>query len=240
MTKIYEALEHAQKELNRASVRSPESSAAALPLPDLETELTALYFTVTTLLRQQGGKSVQFISVAGGEGTSTIIREFAKIAACKIGNAVLLVDNNRHSPNQYDCFNMKIEHDWLESIQGDLPAEKTIRQVGGTNLYLCMLSRDGDACAPVLQSPEFASAWTSLGVQFDLILVDSPALAETPDGILMSPLVTGVVLVVEADKTRWPVVNSSKEKITTGGGNIFGVVLNKRRYYIPESIYHRL
>jgi Mrp family chromosome partitioning ATPase len=52
--------------------------------------------------------------------------------------------------------------------------------------------------------------------------------------------VDGVVLVVEADKTRWPVAQSVKERIIQHGGNVLGMVLNKRRYYIPGFIYNRL
>jgi Mrp family chromosome partitioning ATPase len=52
--------------------------------------------------------------------------------------------------------------------------------------------------------------------------------------------VDGVVLVVEAEKTRWQVVENLKEKIQNVGGNIIGVVFNKRRFYIPEALYKRL
>jgi len=52
--------------------------------------------------------------------------------------------------------------------------------------------------------------------------------------------VDGVVLVVEAEKTRWQVVESLKEKIENSGGNILGMVFNKRRFYIPENIYRRM
>jgi Mrp family chromosome partitioning ATPase len=52
--------------------------------------------------------------------------------------------------------------------------------------------------------------------------------------------VDGVVLVVEAEKTRWPVAETVRDKIKNSGGNILGIVLNKRRYYIPDWIYNKL
>jgi Mrp family chromosome partitioning ATPase len=52
--------------------------------------------------------------------------------------------------------------------------------------------------------------------------------------------VDGVVLVVEAEKTRWPVAENVRDKIKGSGGNILGIVLNKRRYYIPEWVYKKL
>jgi Mrp family chromosome partitioning ATPase len=76
--------------------------------------------------------------------------------------------------------------------------------------------------------------------RFDLILIDSPPATTSSDGLAISSKVDGIVLVVEAEKTRWPVTENVKERITKSGGNILGIVLNKRKYYIPEFIYKRL
>ena len=50
----------------------------------------------------------------------------------------------------------------------------------------------------------------------------------------------GVVLVLEAEKTRWQVADKARESIENHGGKVLGVVLNKRRYYIPDFIYSRI
>ena len=42
---------------------------------------------------------------------------------------------------------------------------------------------------------------------------------------------------VEADKIRWAVARHVKNQIIQARGNILGVILNKRRYYIPSLIY---
>jgi Mrp family chromosome partitioning ATPase len=49
-----------------------------------------------------------------------------------------------------------------------------------------------------------------------------------------------VILVVESGKTRRQVALTAKRKLEGAGGKILGVVLNKRRYYIPEFVYKRL
>jgi Mrp family chromosome partitioning ATPase len=50
----------------------------------------------------------------------------------------------------------------------------------------------------------------------------------------------GIVLVVEAERARREVVKQSITKISRAGSTIFGVVLNKRRYYVPKWAYNRL
>jgi Mrp family chromosome partitioning ATPase len=73
-----------------------------------------------------------------------------------------------------------------------------------------------------------------------LILIDSPPATISSDGLAISKKVDGVVLVLEAENTRWPIVESVKSLIERNGGNLLGMVFNKRRYYIPDSIYRRL
>ena len=50
----------------------------------------------------------------------------------------------------------------------------------------------------------------------------------------------GVVLVVRAEKTRWEVAQSARERLENGKSNILGVVLNDRKLHIPGWIYRRL
>lgn len=237
MSKIYEALEQVGKD------RQPppdKMDACFIASPDIEEQMTALHCLLHSMIPKQGGRTIQFIGSAEGEGASTIAREFARTAADKIGNAVLLVDMDNHSPNQHDAFEITAEHDWMESIRNKTGIENATVRVGRSNLSIGMISRDGDLNPQILDTPDFKNLWNDLAGKFEFIVLDSPPVSSASDGVLLSPLVDGVILVVEAEKTRWPVVQISKEKIAAAGGNILGVVLNKRKYYIPESIYSRL
>jgi len=75
---------------------------------------------------------------------------------------------------------------------------------------------------------------------FDLVLVDSWSVAVPPKPVLFSPHVDGVVMVVDAGKTRWQIAERQKRELTSQGGNVLGVILNNRTYPIPDSIYRRL
>jgi Mrp family chromosome partitioning ATPase len=238
MTKIYEALEQAQQD--RAPVFQSNGGRYRAGTLDVEEEMIALHCALHTLIPKQRGRTVQFIGSSEGEGTSTVVREFAKISAEKIGNTVLLVDSNGSSPSQHEAFAIRTENDWLDSIHNKMSVEKAFTQVGSSNIYIGMISRKGDLNPGITQIPEFAGLWKSITERFDLILIDSPPITTSSEGLILSKWVDGVVLVVESERTRWPVVQSSRDKIAAGGGNLLGVVLNKRKFYIPESIYNRL
>ena len=92
----------------------------------------------------------------------------------------------------------------------------------------------------LFNSPRFDGFWTNLKHNFDLVLIDSPPLTVSPDGLALASKVDGVILVVEADKTKWRTARHVREKIEMVGGKMLGVVFNKRRFYIPQSIYKYL
>ena len=54
------------------------------------------------------------------------------------------------------------------------------------------------------------------------------------------PKVDQVILVVRAHRTKRQVVEHAKDEITKHGGKLLGVVLNRRRFFIPDFIYKRL
>jgi len=244
MSKIYEALENAQKEaqeITTTKAKLPQTRPAAVlrsaPQMDFENEMIALYQNIETLLPGLERKVILFLSAKEGEGTSTIVREFARIAARKMGKLVCLLAAGHQSQQQ--CIFLHIIPEGGKEIVPD----------GGTTGSGCFNEMDLEMCpidlthghAPLnFYSPKIEDFWDSLRQKYDLILIDSSSAANTPDGIEIARRVDGVVLVVEAEKTRWQVVENLKEKIENSGGNILGVVFNKRRFYIPENIYRKM
>ena len=52
----------------------------------------------------------------------------------------------------------------------------------------------------------------------------------------MAPKVDGVILVVEADRTPLADAESAKRSLDRVGARIYGVVLNRRRSYVPATL----
>lgn len=241
MSKIYEALENAQKEsreLARQKREVPQTTAAKILRPiahrDFENEMIALYQSIESRLPDLDKKVLLFLSAKEGEGTSTIVREFARIAARKMGKTVFVLDSGHDSHQQ--CIFL---HIIPESEQGGTVTGRTASR-NEMDLEMCPMDMSVDQHPVNFYSSNIVDFWDSLRQKYDLILVDSSSASRSPDGIEISRGVDGVILVVEAEKTRWQIVENLKEKIESSGGNILGMVFNKRRFYIPESIYQRL
>lgn len=251
MSKIFEALEQAEKdrkelpqgprisEITVPEDRQPEIYSFEL---DIEEEMLSLYRAIDSLLPDHARKLIQFIGSSEGEGTSTVAREFARMAITKLGQSVLLLDADRYNPTQHFFCNVAPENCLEDVLQNGKALDRALYQVGNLNLYVCLISRNSNAAqgTQVFDLPLIDGVWEALRERFDLVVVDSPPASTSPDGLAIFKKADGVVLVVEADKTRWPVVDSVKERILKHGGNLLGVVLNKRRYYIPDVVYRRL
>jgi len=117
------------------------------------------------------------------------------------------------------------------------PVKEDILRDQPASMAVCLIPQNAVGIQKQFYSPQIDSFWESLRQQFDMILIDSPPFETSPDGIAISRRVDGVVLVLEAEKTRWPVAERMKEQILLNGGNILGIVFNKRRYHIPEFVY---
>jgi Mrp family chromosome partitioning ATPase len=243
MSKIYEALQNVQRQKKGRDAPLPVPVHFANPEPPvglgLEDEMLSLYKIIDTLLPQRKSKIVQFIGAREGEGTSTIVREFARVAADLVGNSVLLLDADRHRPSQGRFFDINKSSCWLDALKSDQNAGDTFHRVGNSKLFVSP-SRNSAGYTPEIFDLRFDRMCESLRADFDLVLIDTSPLMTSPDGLAIASKVDGIVLVVEAEKTRWQTVNRIRDNIVRVGGNILGVVLNKRRYYIPQSVFKYL
>ena len=75
---------------------------------------------------------------------------------------------------------------------------------------------------------------------YRFILVDMPATSDMSSTLRIASKCDGVILVVAADHLRWEVVQKEKRQLEKWQTNILGVVLNRRRFPIPECLYRAL
>jgi Mrp family chromosome partitioning ATPase len=92
----------------------------------------------------------------------------------------------------------------------------------------------------ILASPQAAQFADTLRSRFDMVVIDGPALGSTWDPMLLSEVVDGILLIVEAEKTRWQAIRYGMDQFGNNQEKILGVVFSKQRHYIPGFIYRKL
>jgi protein-tyrosine kinase len=208
-----------------------------VPRGIMEGEMLALHGNLDPLFPDDSHRVIQFLGSQPGEGVSTIIREYAWLVVATFGYRVLILDACEAEGGQQAFFGVGDGTGWDQAVKEHVPLEAAVPRVDGTTLYVTGFSRSGPAVR--VQKTQVTQFFGRLREMFDLVLIDSPP-ATTARSMNFKPWIDGIVLVVEAEKTRWPVVENVKVRILNSGNRILGMVFNKRRKYIPEFIYRRL
>jgi Mrp family chromosome partitioning ATPase len=204
---------------------------------DLEAEMLELQRGVDALVPPRGDTRVLvFTGSRAGEGTSTIARAFARLLADRTKRPTLILDANQNHPDQHRAFGVSNEIGWDDFGPAD-DLERVLYRTSYPQLWVSPISSDETPSVSLLEGDMLERLIRKLGQWFEEIVVDSGPLASCPAGFSLAQRADGVVLVVEADKTRWPVAQSARDAIVKSGAHPLGVVLNKRRYHIPGAVY---
>jgi len=172
---------------------------------------------------------IEFVASGRGEGTSTLAAAYAAANASQLQRKVLLLVTSRRA---------SADPAVLQAIAQGEPVDRTLTPKAD-GVYVAMLGGVG-AGEPgwrLLRKPEL---WANLRNRFDLVVLDMPPLEVSRAGLKVAVACDGVVVVVEAERTRAPVVKDLIDRLRAVRGNVLGTVLNKRRYHLPSRLYRWL
>ena len=244
MSNIYEALQNAGHDLQNIGLFDLDQVARAdKPTSNLEVtmeqEMIDLYRQIDSLLPDSPNMLLQFIGSRSGDGVSTIVREYAAMATARLGKSVLILDANQGENDQKHFFRVTNNFGWDQAVCNLEIMDKAISRIGNSNLYISGLAHRPSTIPQLFDHCQLKKLFVGLKMRFDLVLLDSSPASSNTDYTLLSRCADGVLQVVVADKTRWPVAENVKAKILKNGGNLLGLVFNKRRYNIPEPLYRK-
>ena len=250
MAKTFDALMKAEKE-NKMKPGETSTFDSASPhrpyMPsgfNLPTQVEEEYHRMKHSIISSGPemkiKTILFSAPSEGEGNSTVLINFAITLALE-GEKVLLVDANLRSPVLHDIFSLDKKVGLTELLAGENILGDVTKKTTLDNLSVITSGIPNSNPSTLLTSLSLDSSLEQMKVRADWVLFDSPPINSYNDSSALAAKMDGVVIVVQAEKTRWEVAQSAKDKLTGYGRiNILGAVLNKRRLYIPVWIYNLL
>jgi Mrp family chromosome partitioning ATPase len=221
-----------------ATIGSAAVPAGFAPLPHIETvvpatlpeevarELTMLRIRLEAAFQDRGSRVVMFMCSQGGEGTTTVASEFARLLALEGRQRVLLVDLHARRPALATRFALA-------------SARRSVRAADAPELSV--MAVDEATVRRGAYSPGAArQIVTSASNLYDWIVLDGPPALESPESVEVAAVADGVVLVVHSGIAKKPVVTRAADLLRRGGAHVLGTVLNRRRHEIPEFIYRRI
>jgi capsular exopolysaccharide synthesis family protein len=175
-----------------------------------------------------------------GEGVSTVAANISAMLAQGRGGRVLLVDTDIRSPSAHQIFRTRLEPGLVDIPTADYDYGNIIVSERFKNLHILAAGMPNGSSPRILQPAQFARLINSMKKDYRHVVFDMPAMKESHLSARLAGLCDGVVLVIEAERLRWEVLLEAKTQLLKWNANTVGVVLNKRRFPIPEWLYRTL
>jgi protein-tyrosine kinase len=186
--------------------------------------------------REQPLQTVMIVSCRAGTGSTTTATLLARTLAEGKNFRVLIIDGNFRTSSLNRAFKVKNNGGFTEIVSAGAPFEAHIQPTDRQNLFVLTTGEISLLPAEVFEGKAIELLLAELKQKFDFIIFDAAPVIEFPDSYALAPKVDGIILVVEAEKTSIEEAQRAKRNIEQAGGRLLGVVLNRRKNYIPALL----
>jgi len=207
---------------------------------DIGRHLLSVTAAVNAYAIEKGSLILAIYASQAGEGASITARELAISLSRSPTNSVLLIDGNVGPSDQGKHFgSTAVDSLWSAARGAPIRTVRLMIPRGGA-VDLASLPIDDAKDPSEVDLRLLPPLFNRLRNVFNVIIIDCPPVLTGAGYVSASGLADSCLLVVEAGRTRIPVVKRAMEEIEAAGGKLQGVVLNRRKHYIPSWIYRHL
>jgi protein-tyrosine kinase len=185
--------------------------------------------------RQRKLNAVQVAGFGPADGGSLIAMNLAVSIAKDNRQTTLLVDLNFRNPSLHRLLGLEADHLGLKSYFLDgVPLEELFISPGIKKLTVLLAGGNLANATELLGSPKMESLIRELKQRYDdrYVILDTPAINGSPDALVTSEYVDGIILVARAHHTAMKNIQVAMDRLPKA--KILGVILND----VPQDEYH--
>lgn len=171
-------------------------------------------------------KTLLLTSTQPREGKSTILTNLA-VALALLNKNILLIDANLRQPVLHTIFNIPNGRGLHEILSHVLPPDECVQKTQIPNVSVITSGQIAQNPAELLGSPTMVALLKLMSSQFDMVLLDTPAVLSCTDAIVLATMVDGVFFTIEISKAEQEAVENTLQKLRHVKGNLVGVVVNR-------------
>ena len=172
------------------------------------------------------------------EGKSTIVANLAH-AVAESGRQVVAVDCDLHHPTLHTIFGLTNEVGLSNVLQQQATLDEALQATEVYGLQLLCSGQPTPTPAELLGSQPMIDSIEELRQRFDMVLLDTPAIAAVVDAAILAPSSDGVLLVVGRTKTNEEAVRAACQQLANVNARLIGTVVNRAErngsYYYQNS-----
>ncbi len=183
--------------------------------------------------------TVLFMSPHKSAGADIIAFQAAYASALS-GKRVLFIGTNGSMSEVISQIRGKVPTPLNIPLKGDVENIAPFVNVQGTSLFFATFNEYEEHHTSFPNRETHQNTIDELREIFDLIVVYSESGLSNPLATILSGLADASIIVAEEGRTRIPIIKDLRRLVDMHGGHVVGIVLNKRRFYIPHFIYKAL
>lgn len=257
MSKMFDSLrraEAARKKKTTAAADSPDPNAVTSgddvvvpPSPRLDgfpeefvRELGILRNSLEAAMGKKAKRTLLFAGSTPKEGATTIASSFAELLSIQSREKVLLVEMNARRPSLFWKFGLSSENGVTHFFAKQQRLESIVQKTPRGAFDVIHVGEKDPTKIQLYLEIMFPKLIEGALRVYDTVLIDAPPVIGSPETPPLCSFADGVVLVVHCGKTKREIVLRSLNLIGQFDGRVLGVVLNRKKYYIPDFIYRRI
>jgi capsular exopolysaccharide synthesis family protein len=172
-------------------------------------------------------KVIMTTSPGSAEGKSTVCANLGVVLAQADKNT-LIVDCDLRRPTMREIFGLPRNEGLVNVLAGELGLQEAYQEpLPNFRLKVLTAGTLPPDPAELLDSRRFSELLASVRAEFDYVLVDSSPTGMVSDPIVLATQVDGVLLTLDARKTRRGDVRRAMRALTTVGADVLGTVMNR-------------
>ena len=183
-------------------------------------------------------KSIYVTSCQQGEGKTRVSVSLAHALAAQ-NFKVLLADADIQGPVLGNLYGIRFSPGLLDLLKSDSARLRgAIYKTSHANLHLLPLGSIAHIDASESQSLPVNVLIREMSKGYDFVIIDGQPLRD-PFAKLIASACDGVLLVAPWRAAKWHALRKAIQDIALFGGDVLGVVQNKRDIYLPPFVYRR-
>jgi len=172
----------------------------------------------------QPSSVITITSAVPGEGKTTVAADLA-ISLARGGQSVVLVEGDLRRPKLARRFDVSSSVGLTTTLVGQIDLDDAIASTAVAGLDILPSGTRPPNPAELLQTQAMTDLLTTLGRQYDVVLIDAPPLLPVTDGALLAAESDGAFLVVRHGRTTRSQVRTAMDRLDGVGATLNGVVL---------------
>lgn len=183
-------------------------------------------------------RAILVTSSVPGEGKTTTAANLAAVFA-QTGKRTVLVDCDLRKPGVHRIFGLPNATGLTTMLRNERAELADVAQATEQeSLRVVTTGPLPPNPAELVRSERMRAALGRIAADADYVIVDSPPLQAVTDAAILSTLVDGTLLVVDAGRTRSGAVRSGREALAKVGARVLGVTLNRLSESMSGAYYY--